>query len=150
MIRWPVSRSGVPVPMIAKAQFDQGKYGEALARAQEIPKKADDVAVAAKMKKDELTRKWDAAKDSLPTVVAGLSDQVTKLAAMKKLPKGFDQKQLETAKTSLADVNASWTAATEAFTGGDLHDALTKADDAKTRAEGLKKALEATAPAPKK
>ena len=133
----------------AKARFDEGKYGEALARAQEIPVKANDVAIAAKMKKDDLTRKWAAVQDSMPATVQELTTKVGALASAKKLPKGFDKTQLETAKTSLADVTAGWTAAGEAFTGGDLHGALSKADSAKTRAEELKKALEA-APAPAK
>lgn len=133
----------------AKAAFDQGQYGTALAKAQQLPTKVNDVAVATKMKKDELTRKWDAAQGSVPEMVKGLTDQVTALAAMKKLPKGFDKAKIDSAKTSLADVNAGWTAATEAFTGGDIPNALNKVDNVKTRAEELKKALEG-APQPKK
>lgn len=133
----------------AKAKLDEGKYGEALTRAQELPAKANAVAVAAKMKKDELTRKWDAAQGSVPAVVKEVTDRIGTLTAMKKLPKGIDKAKVDSAKASLADVTAGWTAATEAFTGGDINGALAKADAAKTRAEELKKALEAAPPAKK-
>jgi len=66
---------------------------------------------------------------------------------MKKLPKGIDKTMLETAKTSLADVTSGWTAATAAYTEGDITGAIAKAGDVKMKAESLSKVLEVV-PAP--
>jgi hypothetical protein len=126
----------------AKTKFDAGDYSAALAGAKELPARAADVAKAAAAKKDELTAKWNEFQGSLPGVVQGLTDKVNTIATMKRLPKGFEAAQLESAKTSLSDVTGIWTAATEAFAGGDVAAALAKAGDVKTKAEELTKALE--------
>lgn len=126
----------------AKAKFDGGDYSAALTVAKDLPAKAAEVAKAAAAKKDELTATWNEIQGSVPAMVQALTDKVGALAAMKKLPKGFDAAQLETAKTSLTDVTGMWTAATEAFGGGDLAGAIAKAGDVKTKAEELTKMLE--------
>jgi len=129
----------------AKAKFDGGDYSAALAGAKDLPAKAADVAKAAAAKKDELMAKWNDLQGSLPAMVQALTDKVGALAAMKKLPKGFDAAQLETAKTSLTDVTGLWTSATEAFGSGDIMDALAKGGDVKSKAEALSTMLEAVA-----
>jgi polyhydroxyalkanoate synthesis regulator phasin len=131
----------------ARAKFDAKDYKGALTAAQEIPAKADETMKAATAKKEELTKQWADLQGSLPTMVQGLTEKIGGLAAMKKLPKGFDATMLESAKTSLADVTSGWTAATEAYTGGDIVDAIAKAGDVKTKAETLSKMLEVV-PAP--
>ena len=127
----------------AKAKFDAGDYSAALAGAKDLPAKAAEVAKAAAAKKDELTAQWNELQGSVPAMVQGLADKVGALAALKRLPKGFDAAQLETAKASLADVTATWTAATEAFAGADLAGAIAKAGDTKAKAEALAASLEA-------
>jgi hypothetical protein len=131
----------------AKAKFDSGDYAAALAAAKDLPAKAADVAGAATAKKDELTKQWTDLQGSLPALVQGLADKVTALGGMKRLPKGFDAAQLETAKASLTDVTGLWTAATDAFNGGDLMGALAKAGDVKTKADALTAMLD-TVPLP--
>lgn len=133
----------------AKAKFDAKDYKGALAAAQELPAKADEAMKAAAAKKDELMKQWADMQGSLPAMVQGLTEKVTGLAAMKKLPKGVDAAMVETAKTSLADVTSGWTAATEAYNGGDVMGAVAKAGDVKTKADELSKMLEAV-PAPAK
>ncbi len=134
----------------AKAKFDGGDYAAALAAAKDLPAKAADVARAATAKKDELTKQWTDLQGSLPAAVQGLTDKVTALAGMKRLPKGFDAAQLDTAKTSLADVTGLWTAATDAFNGGDLMGALAKAGDVKAKADALTTMLDAVPMPPAK
>jgi len=131
----------------ARAKFDAKDYKGALAAAQEIPAKADEAMKAAAAKKDELMKQWADLQGSLPTVVQGLTEKITGLAAMKKLPKGVDAAMVETAKTSLADVTSGWTAATAAYTEGDITGAIAKAGDVKMKAESLSKMLEVV-PAP--
>lgn len=129
----------------ARAKFDQGDYAAVLASTKDIPAKANEVMAAATAKKDELTRQWIDMQGTLPTMIQGLTEKVTALSAMRRLPKGFDATQLESAKTSLTDVTGMWQSATEAFGGGDIMGAVAKAGDVKIKAEELSKALEAVA-----
>ena len=96
----------------AKVKFDAGDYAAALAAAKDLPAKAAEVATAATAKKEALRAQWTEMQGSLPALVQGLTEKVGALTAMKRLPKGIDAAQLETAKTSLADLTGIWTAAT--------------------------------------
>lgn len=126
----------------ARAKFDAKDYKGALAAAQEIPAKADATMTAATARKDELMKQWADLQGSLPAMVQGLTEKITGLAAMKRLPKGVDAAMVESAKTSLADVTSGWTAAAEAYAGGDIIGAVAQADDVKMKAEALSKTLE--------
>ena len=135
----------------ARAKFDAKDYKGALTAAQALPAQADEVMKAAAAKKEELMKQWADMQGSLPAMVQALTEKIGGLAAMKKLPKGVDSAMVETAKTSLADVTAGWTAASDAFTAGDITGAIAKAGDVKTKAEQLSTMLEAVpAPAPAK
>lgn len=134
----------------AKASFDKGDYAAALAAAKDLPAKADAVLAAATAKKDELTGLWKGLADALPGQVAGLTEKITAIGAMKKLPKGIDAKGLDAAKTELADITGLWTKATEAFGAGELQGALQSGNDVKTKAEALAKTLEAVVLPPAK
>lgn len=135
----------------ARAKFDAKDYKGALTAAQAIPAQADEVMKAAAAKKEELMKQWADMQGSLPAMVQALTEKIGGLAAMKKLPKGVDAAMVETAKTSLADVTAGWTAASDAFNAGDITGAIAKAGDVKTKAEQLSTMLEAVpAPAPAK
>lgn len=134
----------------AKALFDKGDYAAALAAAKDLPAKATEVAAAATAKKDEIGKTWADLQSSMPAVVQGLTDKVGALVAMKKLPKGFDATQFETAKTALADITGLWTAATAAFGGGDLKGAVAKAGDLKAKTGELTTLLEAVVLPPAK
>jgi hypothetical protein len=133
----------------ARAKFDVKDYAGAMAAAKDLPAKADDVMKAAAAKKDELMKQWADMQGSLPAMVQGLTEKIGGLAAMKKLPKGVDAAMVEGAKTSLAEVTSGWTAASEAFNGGDITGAIAKADEVKSKAEALSKTLEVV-PAPAK
>jgi hypothetical protein len=126
----------------AKAKFDAGDYKAALAVAKNLPVKAADLAKDVAAKKNELMAKWNAVQGTLPALVQGLTERVGALAAMKKLPKGFDAAQLETAKTSLTDTTDLWATATNAFSAGDVVSAVAKAADVQTKADELAKLLE--------
>ncbi len=130
----------------AKAKFDAGNYAEALAAVKDIPTKANDVLTAAKAKKDELTKQFADLQSSMPALIKGVTDKVGSLAKMKKLPAGLSASTLDDAKAQLADVNAAWTSASDAFKGGDLTGAVAKAGDVKTKVEALAKSLEPAGP----
>jgi hypothetical protein len=116
-----------------------------LAAAKDLPAKATEVMAAATAKKDELTKQWTDLQSSLPTLVDELAGKVGTLAEMKRLPRGFDAAQLETAKSSVSEVTSLWQTATEAFRGGDLMGAVAKAGDVRTKADELAKMLEGVA-----
>ena len=134
----------------AKASFDKGDYAAALAAAKDLPAKATEVMAAATAKKDELTGLWKGMAETLPAQVAGLTEKVNALAAMKKLPKLVDAAKLDEVKVRLADITGMWTKATEAFNGGDLKGALEMAGNVKTNADWLQTSYDAIMPAPKK
>ena len=126
----------------AKASIDKGDYAAALAAAKDLPAKADEVMAAASAKKDELTSLWQGMSGSLPAQITSLTEKITTIGALKKLPKGIDAKSFAAARTELADVTGFWTKATEAFNAGDLQAALQAGNDVKTRADALVKSLE--------
>jgi len=126
----------------AKASFDKGEYAAALAAAKDLPAKADEILAAATAKKDELTGVWNGLAEALPAQVTGVTEKITAIAAMKRLPKGIDAAGLETAKTELANITSAWTKATEAFGTGEVPNALEMANDVKAKVEALAKTLE--------
>jgi hypothetical protein len=136
----------------AKASFDKGDYAAALAVAKDLPAKADEVMAAASAKKDELTGLWKGLADGLPAQVSALTEKITAIGAMKKLPKGIDVKGFDAAKTGLAEVTGLWAKASEAFGVGNLQAALQAGNDVKAKADALAKSVEGVVlpPAPKK
>lgn len=134
----------------ARAKFNEKKYAEATAAAKDIPTKASEAMTAAAARKDELTAKWNEMQVSMPDAVKTLTTKMDVLNSFRKLPKGFEQAQVDAAKTTLADVSSGFDAATAAATEGDLVAAVTKADEAKIKADELAKMLEPIQVAPPK
>lgn len=133
----------------ARAKFDAGDYTGALAAANALPAKATEVMTAATAKKNAWMGVWKGFQETLPGVVGGITEKVTALEAMKKLPKGIDAAGLAAAKTALTDVTGMWTTATEAFAAGDFKTALENGGEVKAKAEGLTKMLEGVRIPPK-
>jgi hypothetical protein len=130
----------------AHEKFTQGDYKAALETAQGLPAKVQAAVTAAATRKEELTRAWGALSASLPTLVESLKDQVTRLAALKKLPAGLDAAQLDSAKSTLGAITQSWADAGEAFKAGNIPQAVEKATALKAQAEAT---LASLTPAPK-
>jgi predicted small lipoprotein YifL len=138
----------------AQDSFNKGDYKAAMEIAQGIPAKAKDVVAAIAVKKDELTKSWNALSASVPAMVEQVKAKVDGLSAMKKLPKDMDAAKLETAKASLSDITKAWGEASDAFKSGNLIDAVAKGNAVKPKVTdematlGLTPAAPATAPAP--
>lgn len=134
----------------AQDSFNRGDYKAAMEIAQGIPAKAKDVSAAVATKKDELTKAWTSLASTVPAQVDQIKAKVGELAAMnvKKLPKGMDAAQVETAKTSLADITKSWGDAADAFKAGALADAVSKGNAVKAKVGEAMAALGLTAAAP--
>jgi hypothetical protein len=132
----------------AKANFDKGDYAAALAAAKDLPAKANDVMTAATAKKDELMGQWNELAKVIPAKMVDLTDKVNALAAMKKMPMGMDAAKLDEIKGRMADMNATWTKATEAFGGGDIKGALEMGGNVKAAAQWLQDSYDAVMPKP--
>jgi hypothetical protein len=125
----------------ARARFEQGSYTEALKSAQALPAKIQAALAAANEKKAELTAAWTEMAGSLPRMVEALTAKVNDLAGMRSLPRGMDKARVETAKSELGAITQAWTAATDAFQGGDIPRAVSTARDIKAKAESLAGAI---------
>ena len=128
----------------AKEKFEKKEYTEALNAAKDLPGKVKEAVAAAAAKKAELTKGWEAISAELPKMVEGIKAKVEALGKAKKLPAGVDKAKLEGAKAGLGELTQGWADAENAFKGGNLSDALAKANELKGKAGALMAALEPT------
>ena len=118
----------------AKEAYAKGDYKGALAAAQSIQQKANDVTAKAKAKKDEMAAGWNAVAADVPKMVEAVKSRVDILSQSKKLPKGLDQAKFDTAKNDLAAATSAWAEASAAQAAGKWNDAIAKANEAKAKA----------------
>jgi hypothetical protein len=127
----------------AKEKFEKKEYTEALNAAKDIPGKVKEAAAAAAAKKAELTKGWEALNAEVPKMVGEIKAKVDTLAKAKKLPAGMDKAKLEGAKAGLEELTKGWADAEGAFKGGNLSDAIAKANALKGKAGEIMASLEA-------
>jgi hypothetical protein len=118
----------------AKEKFSKGDYKGALADAQAIEPKAKEVLAAAAAKKDELTKSWTSLTAGMPKVVEAIKGRVDILSQSRKLPANMTPDKLAAAKSGLGELTQQWTAASEAYSSGNLADAIAKGTAVKTKA----------------
>jgi hypothetical protein len=118
----------------AKEAFAKKDYKGALAAAQSIQQKANDVTAKAKAKKDELAASWNALSADVPKMVEAIKSRVDILSQSKKLPAGLDATKLTAAKDGLAAATSSWAEAQAAQAAGNWTDAIAKANQVKAKA----------------
>ena len=107
----------------AKTSLTNGDYEAALTSAKDLPGKISDLATAVKAKKDELTAQWTSMSGTLPKNLEEIQAKVATLTKTHHLPAGAGDK--------LVAVQQMWTDASSAFTGGNLTDAMAKANEVK-------------------
>ncbi|MFY9551792.1 MAG: hypothetical protein WAU32_11615 [Thermoanaerobaculia bacterium] len=135
----------------AKDLYNKGDYKGALAAAQSIQQKANEVTAKALARKTELTKAWNEASAEVPKTVEELKGRLDTLSKSKKLPKGLEAATVASAKDSLDAATAAWGEAQSTAAGGNLTDAIAKANAAKAKASEALAALgTAGAPAPAK
>jgi HEPN domain-containing protein len=134
----------------AKGKLENGEYKAALTEAQGLVGKAKDVLVAAKAKKDELTKKWTELTEGIPQIVEAIQEKVDSLSKLKKLPKKITADELEEAKSGLEAVRADLAKAQESFTSGNITEAIATATAVKEKASKAMKNLGISAPEPAK
>ena len=132
-----------------KAMFDKKDYKGVLAAAPAVLTQAQGLTAAAAAKKTETmdmyAGEWTNLASSVPQAVAAIQSRVDILSKSKKLPAGMDAATLENVKTSLAEANSTWAQATQAQAAGDLEQAVTLAQQVKTRTDELLTTLGMTA-----
>lgn len=133
----------------AKASFDNGDYAAALAAAKDLPAKAAEVMTAATATKEALMGQWNALAKDMPVLVADWQKKFDELVASKRLPKTATKERIEELQGKLAEVNATWTKATDAFNSGDIKGALENGAAVKTGVDWMQTAWDAIQP-PKK
>jgi hypothetical protein len=117
-----------------KEKFSKGDYAAVISEAKALAGKAKDLASAASARKIELTQTWETLNAGVPKVVEAIKGRVDVLSQSKKLPANMTADKLATAKSGLGEITQQWTAAIEAYKGGDLMDAITKGTAVKTKA----------------
>jgi len=132
-----------------KAMFDKKDYKGVLAAAPAVLTQAQGLTAAAAAKKTETmdmyAGEWTNLASSVPQAVAAIQSRVDILSKSKKLPAGMDAATLDNVKTSLAEANSTWAQATQAQAAGDLEQAVTLAQQVKTRTDELLTTLGMTA-----
>ena len=118
----------------AKDAYAKKDYKGALAAAQSIQQKANDVTAKAKAKKDELAASWNALAADVPKAVEAVKSRVDMLSQSKKLPKGLDAAKFDSAKNDLTAATATWAEAQAAQAAGKWDEAINKAREAKDKA----------------
>ena len=131
----------------AKDAFEKKEYTQALNAAKDLPAKAKELASAAATKKAELTKTWEEMAGGLPKMVEAIKSRVDILSKSKKLPKGMDKATFEGAKAGLGEITQTWTDAENAYKGGNIADALAKANAVKAKATEIMTALGMQPPA---
>jgi gas vesicle protein len=117
----------------AKDNLQKGEYEAALNSAKDLPGKIKDLGVAIKAKKDELTAQWTSLSGSLPQSVQEVGTKIAALTKTHKLPAD--------AGAQFDAIKQGWGDATTAFQGGNLADAITKANVVKDKLASLRTLL---------
>jgi hypothetical protein len=116
-----------------KDKFAKGEYKAVLAEAPALANRAKEVGAAAAAKRAELTKTWEEMSAGLPKMVEAVKSRVDILSKSKKLPANVSKEKFEAAKAGLADATKGWEDANAAFKGGNVADAIAKADAVKKR-----------------
>ena len=124
-----------------KEKFVKKEYKEALAEATTLTAKAKEVLAAAKVKKEELNKKWTETTQELPKMLEDIQAKVDGLSKVKKLPKSITKEALAEAKAGIESLKGEWTKAQESFTNGNFNEAVGMAASLKEKALKIMESL---------
>lgn len=102
-------------------------------------KDAAGTAMTAAMEKAK--GEWTQLASDLPNMVGAIESRVDVLGKSRRLPAGMSQASLDAAKTGLAEMKSTWTEAGNAFTSGNVKDAVKMAQDLKAKGTEIMTAL---------
>jgi hypothetical protein len=130
-----------------KDKFAKGEYKAVLAEGPALTGRAREVAAAAAAKKADLTKTWEELSIGLPKMVDAVKSRVDILSKSKKLPANVSKEKFEAAKAGLAEATKGWEDATAAYKGGNVADAVARADAVKRKTAEALEALGMPVPA---
>lgn len=130
----------------AKESFDKGNFDAALASAKAIPDKVKELTAAAAARKAQLAKNWEEMSAGLPKMLDAVKSRLNILSQSKKLPEGLDKAKLEGAKGGYEAAAKMWDDAKAAFSGGNVADAVAKANAVKEKTVEAMKALNMQVP----
>ena len=90
---------------------------------------------------DAATTEWVAMSADVPQMVAAIQSRVDTLSSSKKLPKNVSKEALDSAKSGLETMKATWAEASAAFTDGKPAEAAEKARAVKAKGAEVLAAL---------
>ncbi|HTB86669.1 MAG TPA: hypothetical protein VK743_01885 [Steroidobacteraceae bacterium] len=148
----PDQLAGVQTQLSAlKASFEKQDYAAVVSGAPAVLGAAQSLATDAATKKDEVLKalndKWTALAGSVPGYLTAVQNRIDFLArkANKKAAAGID---LEAAKSSLSDAMAIWSKAQAAFAAGNMDEAVSTAQNVKSKVEAVASSLKLDLSAP--
>ena len=148
----PDQLAGVQTQLSAlKASFDKQDYAAVVSGAPAVLGAAQSLATDAAAKKDAVLKalndKWTALAGSVPGYLTVIQNRIDFLGkkANKKAAAGID---LDGAKSALSDAMATWSKAQAAFATGNMDEAVTTAQDVKSKAEAVASGLKVDLSAP--
>lgn len=125
----------------ARKAFESEEYGAALNAVKDVPARASALAEAAAAKKTEvlaqLSGDWMTLTASLPATVTAIEGKLAELGKLRKLPEGLDADGLADANGALTTAKATWEQATQAFTAGNVEEAVAKGREVQAAATAL-------------
>ena len=111
--------------------FGLKEYQKVIDQCPQVLGQVDALKRTIEARKSELETAWSALTSGLPGVVGAIQSRVDILAQAKKLPAGMTPDMLASAQQGLADMTATWGAATAAANSGNLVDAVAQGDRVK-------------------
>jgi hypothetical protein len=134
-----------------KASFDKQDYAAVISGAPPVFAKAQTLATAAAAKKDEVLKalndRWMVLAGTVPEYATAVQNRIDVLRkqSSKKPAAGMD---LDAAKSSLDQATSLWSKAQAAFAGGNMDEAVSTAQDVKSRVEAVAATLKLELAAP--
>jgi hypothetical protein len=116
-----------------RRSLEQGDYKAALAAAQSLQQRSNEVIAKARSRKEETNAAWTSLSAEMPSLIAPVMSRIDALSKMRRLPKGIDARRVREARAEVGAATDSWNAAIEAHRAGDVPGALAKGQDAKAR-----------------
>jgi hypothetical protein len=116
-----------------RRSLEQGDYKAALAAAQSLQQRSNEVIAHARAKRDAMAAEWTSLSAEMPGLIASLMQQVDGLRRARKMPRGVDAHRVRQAREDVGVATDAWNAAIEAHRSGNVPGALTKGREAKER-----------------
>jgi hypothetical protein len=116
-----------------RRSLEQGDYKAALAAAQSLQQRSNEVIAKARAQKQEANAAWTALSAEMPSLIAPVMSRIDTLSKMRRLPKGIDARRVREARAEVGAATDAWNAAIEAHRAGDVAGALAKGRDARAR-----------------